>query len=448
MRKKKMWIFIALLFIFLLVFVGFFFYLSQKKLKELNHFIRSNIYLEYGYPLKETDIFIHLPKETYSFSTPLNEFVEVGDYNLTIYISNYQITCTIHIMDSTPPHLEVHPLTLYLDDEKPIAEDFVTTCEDYSECTYRPLDFKLQEGTQTVLITAYDSAGNQTSKETELTFFVDVEGPTFEGLTNLTITQGEKVDLKKNVRAIDTRFGEMDFLVDDSNVNYSQPGVYFILYSSTDLLGNITEKSRQITITKKETTYMISNFPTYSQYPNYPNGCEMISLYNLLRFYHVSVTPEQLVTILPKGKGPFWKDGTLFGGDPEYEFVGDPRDLHGYGVFQKPIIQMANQYKLGMIDYTGHSISEVLSLVKQQIPVQVWVSIGMKNTSVCATWIHPQTKKKIEWICNLHSVVIVGYNSTTIYASDPFTGKIEKYSYQQFQKMYDLFGKRAIYYAN
>ena len=191
---------------------------------------------------------------------------------------------------------------------------------------------------------------------------------------------------------------------------------------------------------------MINNFPTYSQFPNYPNGCETVALYLMLKYYGVNVSPETLVNNLKKGDGVHWENGIRYGGDPEIEFVGDPRDAHGYGVYQKPIINLASKYKSGMTDYTGHSLSQVLELVRSGKPVQVWVSINLKNTSVCANWTHKASRKTINWICNLHSVVIVGFNDNYVYVSDPYTGSIKKYGRTQFQKMYNLFGKRAIYF--
>ena len=191
---------------------------------------------------------------------------------------------------------------------------------------------------------------------------------------------------------------------------------------------------------------MINNFPTYSQFPNYPNGCETIALYLMLKYYGVNVSPEKLVNNLRKGDGVHWENGIRYGGNPEIEFVGDPRDAHGYGVYQKPIINLASKYKSGMVDYTGHSLNQVLELVRSGKPVQVWVSINLKNTSVCANWTHKASGKTINWICNLHSVVIVGFNDNYVYVSDPYTGSIKKYGRTQFQKMYNLFGKRAIYF--
>ena len=39
-------------------------------------------------------------------------------------------------------------------------------------------------------------------------------------------------------------------------------------------------------------------------------------------------------------------------------------------------------------------------------------------------------------------MVVVGYNSSYVYVSDPYEGQIVKYSRSQFQKMFNLFGKR------
>ncbi len=101
-----------------------------------------------------------------------------------------------------------------------------------------------------------------------------------------------------------------------------------------------------------------------------------------------------------------------------------------------------------MINYTGNSLDNVLNLVKKGIPVQVWVSINLDDTNECYTWIYKETGEKINWLCNLHSVVIVGFNSKDIYISDSYTGSIESYDRVQFEKIYNLFVKRALYYNN
>lgn len=270
--------------------------------------------------------------------------------------------------------------------------------------------------------------------------------PIFDGLTPITIELGEEVDLYAQVRAYDYKDGKLNFKVDDRQVNYDEIGSYTIYYLAIDSDGNKKKSKREINIIPKKPTYMIDNFPTFNQFPDYQNGCESVALYNLLRFYNVDVSMKEIVNLLKKGDSPYRINDVLYGGNPEIEFVGNPQDKNGYGVYQKPIIEVANYFKKGMIDYTGHSLDEVLEIVKENIPVQVWVSINLSDTQICASWIYPETGELIDWICDLHSVVIVGFNSKYVYVSDSYTGDIQEYDREQFEKIYNLFGQRAIYY--
>ncbi len=195
-----------------------------------------------------------------------------------------------------------------------------------------------------------------------------------------------------------------------------------------------------------ETSHLIEGVITYHQYPLYPNGCESVALYILLKYYDVDVTVEEIVEALPKGSSPYRVGGVLYAGNPLREFVGDPRLYTGYGVFEEPIIEVANQFKEGIINYTGHSLDDVLALVKKGHPVQVWASINMEDTDVCVSWIDEDTGENVDWICDLHSLVVIGYDYKSVITSDSYTGKIETYNREQFEAMYNLFGKRALYY--
>lgn len=197
---------------------------------------------------------------------------------------------------------------------------------------------------------------------------------------------------------------------------------------------------------EEKTKFLIDNFPTYNQFPNYPNGCESVSLYLMLKYYNVDVSVEELVEKLKKGDAPYRSNGTLYGGDPEIEFVGDPRLKSGYGVYEKPILEVANQFKNGMKNITGSNLDKILSIVKTGKPVQVWASINLRNTYICAKWQSTSTDRIVEWKCGLHSLVIIGYTYDKIITSDPYTGSIEYYSKTQFEKMYNTYGKRALYY--
>ena len=378
----------------------------------------------------------------------LENIKEIGNYEIKIIVDNNEYISKLIIYDNVIDKIELKEVTMYIDEEFPSIKDFIVNDIDLSLYKYDDLSLKKELGAQEVLIKLYDDHNNKFEGNTKLIIMEDTEPPVFSGLTNIRVEAGNKYNLYSNVKAVDKRFGEVNFTVDDSNVNYDVPGSYKIKYYAKDKVGNKTTKYRNITVTQKDITYKIENFPTYYQYPDYPNGCESSALYNLLRFYKINVSMSQIVNTLKKGDGPHYENGVYCGGNPEVEFVGDPADEHGYGVYQKPIIEVANKFKSGMVDYTGHSLDEVLEIVKKGIPVQIWASVNMQNTNICTNWIYKPTGEKINWICKLHSVVVIGFNKNKVFVSDSCTGKIESYNRKQVEKIYNLYGKRAIYYPN
>lgn len=185
-----------------------------------------------------------------------------------------------------------------IDEELPSIKDFIVNDIDLSLYKCDELLLKKELGTQEVLIKIYDNYNNKFEGNTKLTIIEDTESPVFSGLKNITLEAGNKYNLYSNVKAVDKRFGEVNFTVDDSSVKYDVPRNYKIKYYAEDKLGNKTTKYRNITITEKDITYKIDNFPTYYQYPDYPNGCESSALYNLLKFYKINVSMSQIVNTL------------------------------------------------------------------------------------------------------------------------------------------------------
>jgi len=442
---KKSFKILVILLLLLLFSIGGYYGLKFFKRKEMSEWFKSEVVLELGESISKEDLFLQNgDKAVVDFDFSLLN--QVGEYKVKIVIDEEVFSSLIKVQDHVAPVVSVRDLSIYIDEEMPEAVDFVTKIDESSDFTIQDITIDKRLGEQDIEIVVIDKFGNQGSSIAKLTIKEDKDPPIFDGLSPISIFLGDNVGLKNGVSAFDKRFGGVDFTIDDSQVNYQKPGTYKIFYSAKDPLGNAVQKERMIEIKPKDITYKIDYFPTFHQYPNYPNGCESAALYNLLRYYHVNVSMEEIVNTLKKGDGPYFKDGVLYGGDPEIEFVGDPRNPHGYGVFQKPIIDVANKYKSGIIDYSNHSFNEVLSIVKQGIPVQVWGSINNRSTKVCTSWIYKANNKKINWICDLHSVVLIGYNSRKVYVSDSYTGNIEEYDRGQFENMYNLFGRRAIYY--
>ena len=192
--------------------------------------------------------------------------------------------------------------------------------------------------------------------------------------------------------------------------------------------------------------FQIQNFPTYDQRKYYLNGCESVSLYLLLKYNGVNVSPETIVSNLRMGETPHMEGNVKYGGDPEVEFVGNPKDKSGYGVFENQIIDVANQFKSGIKKITGTSLDGVLEIVKQGHPVQVWASSYQRTPIKCNTWIHKASGKTITWYCNFHSLVLIGSTGSKVIVSDPLTGTIVRYDRKRFEAAYNFYGRRAIYY--
>ena len=164
---------------------------------------------------------------------------------------------------------------------------------------------------------------------------------------------------------------------------------------------------------------LLSNIPTINQYPSYNTGCESVALTILLRANGVGVSPYQIIDNLSKSGLPYDENGVRYGGNPEVEFVGNPYGS-GYGVYHGPISNVANMYKGGIHVETNFPLSSVLNLVKEGHPVQVWTSMYLAMPYVSESWIYKPTGETILWHANEHSVVVIGYNDSTIIISDPY----------------------------
>ena len=205
----------------------------------------------------------------------------------------------------------------------------------------------------------------------------------------------------------------------------------------------LKEQERKL---EQASTYRIDKEITYSQFPEYPTGCETIALYILLKYYDIDVTPDELIENLKKGQMPYEIGDTMYGGNPELEFIGDPTDDFSYGVFNTPIAELASKYKENVQNKEGLELEEILEIVSENRPVIVWSTIDNASSSISSEWIYRKTGETIYWKENEHAVVVIGYSNKSVIVSDPYTGEIEKYNREKFKENYNYLGKRAVYY--
>ena len=195
----------------------------------------------------------------------------------------------------------------------------------------------------------------------------------------------------------------------------------------------------------EQETVIINGVPTILQFPKYQTGCESVALTILLNYYGYDVSVDDVISKLKLGKNPYLKDKIWYGGNPELEFIGSPYDRESYGVYEKPMYDVAITYNNNFVMGTGKSLSSLLEIVKNGNPVMVWTSYNLTVPYISASWIYEPTMEKIEWKSGEHSVVIIGYNSKQIIVSDPYTGTVKYFDRSVFEKRYNYFGKKNIY---
>lgn len=196
-------------------------------------------------------------------------------------------------------------------------------------------------------------------------------------------------------------------------------------------------------------TRALLDVPIVSQYPDYPTGCESISLYMVLKYYGVDVTPEEIVDALPKGSIPYQKDGKTYGANPEREFVGDPRNSHSYGVYNQPICDTANKFRKGAITKTDATIEDIIQIIDTGSPVIIWYTtqdaIGVKQGN---TWLDEKTGELITWQSYEHAVVAVGYKLNDLIINDPNTGTQRTLRFGTIMNAFDRLGGKIVYYPS
>lgn len=278
-----------------------------------------------------------------------------------------------------------------------------------------------------------------------------------------------KIEENLDGKKLDDKIKELEELDEITKVFYENEEGYKNLISEYDnnilkntneeknLFLNIEELNKKLVDLKKEnielttaykqiSSYKISNIPTIKQYPSYPTGCEGIALLILLKYYKVDISAQSIMNALPKGEKPYYEGTTLYGGNPNYEFLGDPTSNNGWGIWDKGLAKTAEKFKSGIKNGTGMNFASIYKIIRSNRPAVVWTSVNLKDSNIYKTWIYKPTGETINWKKYNHTVVVIGYTESKIIVSDPIDGTIKSFDKTKFVNMYNYMGKRAIYY--
>ena len=262
-------------------------------------------------------------------------------------------------------------------------------------------------------------------------------------LEKVKVETGINVDSYESFEKIRNQFSiEVESLSDEKKKNDARKES---LIEQRNVL--IDQYNKLLEEERKRKNYQIENIETLNQYAlGFPNGCESVALTILLHYYNIDVSSKEIVDRLKKGDLPHFEGGIRYGGNPYLEFIGNPANSNSYGVYDDPIIEVANYYKDGIVKAQGISLDEVLAIVKENKPVIVWTSNNMAIPYINQSWTYKPTGETIYWMKNLHAVVIIGRADDQIIVSDPINGKIRYFDKDIFESRYNSFGKRALYY--
>jgi uncharacterized protein YvpB len=192
----------------------------------------------------------------------------------------------------------------------------------------------------------------------------------------------------------------------------------------------------------KSTKTMIT-VPFHRQ--QYSLSCEIAALKMTLDYYDTGVSEDELISKLAFDPTPKDFEKNIWG-DPNVGFVGridGKMPVTGYGVYEDPIIQVANLYRVTK-KISGAELPELLNEIEAGRPVIVWGSI---NSGYDISWKTPEGKS-IKAVTGEHARVAVGWtgdkdNPGHILLIDPVYGQIQL-SQAAFLKDWALLGNKAV----
>ncbi|WP_394832522.1 C39 family peptidase [Pendulispora rubella] len=194
----------------------------------------------------------------------------------------------------------------------------------------------------------------------------------------------------------------------------------------------------------------VLDVPYVAQNPELARGCEVTALTMLLRYAGVS-SADKMTLAEQIDKVPYMEDG--FHGNPYEAFVGDMYTFEnpGYGVYHGPVARLAEQYMPNQIvDLTGANFDTLLMAhVARGRPVWVISNALWRKLadSEFETWHTRSGDVRITW--EEHSVVITGFDSTSVYINDPLDpskGKNKRLNRKNFREAWEQMGRQAITY--
>lgn len=178
----------------------------------------------------------------------------------------------------------------------------------------------------------------------------------------------------------------------------------------------------------------------------YRNNCETASLSMLLASVGVRVDQRTLQRQVRRS-GPLdpivSADGAWTWGNPEKGFVGRVRGggaAGGFGVYQRPIRELAARYGVRLSDVSRKPARVVFAQLTRRRPVIAWIGLSAGPFR----WWRTPAGKLVRVNFGEHVVVLTGLREDSITVNDPLSGSRLVWTRAQFLAKWDLLGRRAL----
>lgn len=179
--------------------------------------------------------------------------------------------------------------------------------------------------------------------------------------------------------------------------------------------------------------------------PSLKYGCEVTALSMLLHYYQFEYDKNQLQEAIDKEP---YQDAAGYLGDPDSGFVGDATGQKaGTGVNVGPIEKLAKKHvekTHEVVNSSGLSMDELLSLVKEGTPIWVVVTIDytVPTEKDFMDW---QTRNGVKQVTfKHHAAVITGFDAKQIFLNDAY-GKEVRVDKHTFNQIYTKMGSQSLY---
>lgn len=211
------------------------------------------------------------------------------------------------------------------------------------------------------------------------------------------------------------------------------------------------EPSEQPVESARTESHLIDGFEIILQNPELPTGCEITALTMALRFYGFDADKGTMASeYLPCRPANLYygNDGRLYGSDLNDYFIGDPFSTTGIICGTGAIVTAANAYlsdsgsAVKAEDLSGASPGELYELVAQDIPVVVWVTIGLQDRGEVEGWF-TEDGDYVDWGRNDHGAVLIGYTNHSVLLADPISGQTE-YDRETFERIFALRNNQCV----